>query len=197
MSGKAARWPFPERVPFQGLAVDLEPLGTEHVPELWDRAAGADRSFDYLRYGPFASERELHDQVLELAGRADQPFWVVKPKSSGRAEGWLSLCDIFPDDGAIEIGSIWFAPSLQRTRAATEAIFLLMAYAMGDLAINGWSGAACMPTKRRGMRRRAMVLSPKAIGGDRRSSKGVAGIRYGTRLSRTSGRRDTRPSAPG
>lgn len=36
-------------------------------------------------------------------------------------------------DGAIEIGSIWFAPSLQRTRAATEAIFLLMRYAMDGL----------------------------------------------------------------
>jgi hypothetical protein len=119
---------LPERVPFHGLAVDLEPLGLQHVLELWDGADGAERSFDYLRYGPFASEQELRDRVVELAGRSYQPFWVVKPKSSGLAEGWLSLCDIFPDDGAIEIGSIWFAPSLQRTRAATEAVFLLMAY---------------------------------------------------------------------
>jgi RimJ/RimL family protein N-acetyltransferase len=86
-----------------------------------------------LRYGPFASERELLDQVRELAGRADQPFWTVRPRSTGHATGWLSLCDIFPNDGAIEIGSIWFGPSLQRTRAATEAVFLLMAYAMDDL----------------------------------------------------------------
>ncbi len=133
MTAKAVRWPFPERRPFHGRAVDLEPLASEHVPELWRCANGADRSFEYLRYGPFASERELLAQALELAGRAEQPFWAVRPKSSGLAEGWLSLCDIFPDDGAIEIGSIWFAPSLQRTRAATEAIFLLMAYAMGDL----------------------------------------------------------------
>ena len=49
------------------------------------------------------------------------------------AQGWLSLCDIYPADGAIEIGAIWFSPALQRTRAATEAIFLLMRYAMDDL----------------------------------------------------------------
>ncbi len=70
---------------------------------------------------------------MELAARADQPFWAVRPNSSGATQGWLSLCDIYPADGAIEIGSIWFSPTLQRTRAATEAIFLLMQHAMDEL----------------------------------------------------------------
>jgi RimJ/RimL family protein N-acetyltransferase len=86
-----------------------------------------------LRYGPFASESELLGRVMELAGRADQPFWAVRPETSGVAEGWLSLCDIYPADGTIEIGSNWFSPALQRTRASTEAIFLLMQYAMDEL----------------------------------------------------------------
>lgn len=34
-----------------------------------------------------------------------------------------------PEHGVIEIGHIWFAPALQRTRAATEAIYLLSRYA--------------------------------------------------------------------
>jgi hypothetical protein len=33
----------------------------------------------------------------------------------------------------IEIGGIWFSPNLQRTRAATEALFLLLSYAMDEL----------------------------------------------------------------
>ncbi|MFP6710013.1 MAG: GNAT family protein [Alphaproteobacteria bacterium] len=33
----------------------------------------------------------------------------------------------------IEIGGIWFAPDMQRTRAATEALFLMLDYAMTDL----------------------------------------------------------------
>ena len=111
----------------------LEPLGPEHADELWFAAQGADASFGYLRYGPFASQGELLAQVMELAGRADQPFWAIRPRDSGVAQGWLSLCDIYPADGAIEIGSIWFSPALQRTRAATEAIFLLMQYAMDQL----------------------------------------------------------------
>ena len=126
-------WPLPERLPFQGRSVRLEPLSREHAVELWHSAQGAERTWDYLRYGPFASESELLGQVTELAERAYQPFWAIRPQSSGVAQGWLSLCDIYPEDGAIEIGSIWFSPALQRTRAATEAIFLLMQYAMDEL----------------------------------------------------------------
>jgi RimJ/RimL family protein N-acetyltransferase len=113
--------------------VRLEPLSRDHAVELWRSTEGAERTWDFLRYGPFASENELFGQVMELAGRAYQPFWAVRPQGSGLAQGWLSLCDIYPEDGAIEIGSIWFSPALQRTRAATEAVFLLMQYAMDEL----------------------------------------------------------------
>jgi RimJ/RimL family protein N-acetyltransferase len=113
--------------------VRLEPLSNVHAVELWRSAEGAGRSWDYLRYGPFAAESELREQLTELAARADQPFWAIRPETSGVAQGWLSLCDIYPQDGAIEIGSIWFSPALQRTRAGTEAIFLLMRYAMDEL----------------------------------------------------------------
>ena len=41
--------------------------------------------------------------------------------------------DIQPGNGVIEIGYIWFAPSLQRTRAATEAMYLMLNHAMTDL----------------------------------------------------------------
>jgi RimJ/RimL family protein N-acetyltransferase len=126
-------WPLPERIPFQGRSVSLEPLSGEHTAELWRSVQGDERSWDYLRYGPFTSESELLEQVIELAGRENQPFWAVRPKASGIAEGWISLCDIYPEDGAIEIGSIWFSSALQRTRASTEAVFLLMQYAMDEL----------------------------------------------------------------
>ena len=130
---RTSPWPFPERIPFRGRSVRLEPLGPNHAAELWLSTEGAERSWDYLRYGPFASESELLAEVIELAGRTDQPFWAVRPEITGVFQGRLSLCDIYPADGAIEIGSIWFSPALQRTRAATEAIFLLMQYAMDEL----------------------------------------------------------------
>jgi RimJ/RimL family protein N-acetyltransferase len=38
-----------------------------------------------------------------------------------------------PEHGVIEIGHIWFAPRLQRTRAATEAIYLMARHSFDDL----------------------------------------------------------------
>ena len=40
---------------------------------------------------------------------------------------------ITPEFGVIEIGNIWFGPTLQRTAAATEAIYLLARHAFDDL----------------------------------------------------------------
>jgi RimJ/RimL family protein N-acetyltransferase len=40
---------------------------------------------------------------------------------------------ITPEHGVIEIGHIWFASALQRTRQATEAIYLLARHAFDDL----------------------------------------------------------------
>lgn len=125
--------PFPERMPHHGRVVSLEPLQASHLGELWDASLDAKQSWSYLRYGPFPTIDALASQIADFSGRAEQPFWAVRPLSSGAAEGWLSLCDIYPADAAIEIGSVWFSPRLQRTRASTEAIFLLMKHAFDDL----------------------------------------------------------------
>jgi RimJ/RimL family protein N-acetyltransferase len=74
----------------------------------------------------------MYDIVVQLIGRGEQPFWAVRHAATGQASGWISLCDIYPVDGAIEIGSSWFSPVIQRTRASTEAVFLLMRYAFDE-----------------------------------------------------------------
>lgn len=124
---------FPERCVHRGSHVALEPLGQAHLHELWEAATGAEASWSFLRYGPPATIEDLSALITDLSSRDDQPFWAARPHSSGRVEGWLSLCDIYPADAAIEIGSIWFSPRLQRSRAATEAIYLLIRHAMDDL----------------------------------------------------------------
>jgi RimJ/RimL family protein N-acetyltransferase len=103
------------------------------VHELWEATPGSEASFIHLRYGPFCTVEALAETIRDLSGRRDQPFWTVRPRTSGRAEGWLSLCDVYPADATIEIGSIWFSPRLRRTRAATEAVFLLMRHVFDDL----------------------------------------------------------------
>jgi RimJ/RimL family protein N-acetyltransferase len=125
-------WPMPEKIEHRGRYVILDPLTADHADLLWPSAAAAGESFTYLRYGPFSRVAELRALLADLSSRGDQPFWRVVPEA-GDGQGWLSLCDISRRDGSIEIGSIWFSPTLQGTRSAREAIFLLMCHAMDDL----------------------------------------------------------------
>ncbi len=124
-----AHWQFPAKDVLHGQYVRLEPLSLDHHADLWAAVKSAPDSFAYLRYGPFKTNAALTDLLLDLSSRDKQPFWAVLDQT-GKAHGWLSICDVYQDDGAFEIGSIWFAPSLQGTREAREAIFLLMCLGM-------------------------------------------------------------------
>jgi len=55
------------------------------------------------------------------------------PLPGERPLGQAAYLRIVPDHGSIEIGNIWFGPPLQRTTAATEAIYLLARHAFDDL----------------------------------------------------------------
>lgn len=129
----AAPRPLPARVPIRGQHVVLEPLHRRHAAELWRATQGADESFTHMGYGPFASQAALAGFVADFAALHDPMVWAARPVATGDVSGWLALMDMQPRNAAIELGSIWFAPRMQRTRAATEALFLLMKLAMDDL----------------------------------------------------------------
>lgn len=127
--------PLPARIPHRGQAVSLEPLAVRHAEELWN-AAGTDARGDgwaYLGYGPFADADAMRRHVASFAAQHDPMPWAIRPHSTGSIAGWLTLMEMQPANAAIELGHIWFSPRLQRTRAATEAMFLLMRHAMDDL----------------------------------------------------------------
>ena len=127
--------PLPARVTPEGGSAVLEPLGLGHAAELWAaaQAPGAEAGWAYLGYGPFADEAAMRRHVAAFAVQHDPMAWAVRPRRSGTADGWLTLMEISPADSAIELGHIWFSPRMQRSRAATEAMFLLMRHAMDDL----------------------------------------------------------------
>lgn len=125
--------PLPARTPLSGTHVVLEPLHRRHVAELYAATAKADASFTYMPYGPFASRNDIEKQISMMASGHDPLFWAIRPVVSGLASGWLSLMDIQPAHASIELGHIWMSPRLQRTRAATEAMFLLLKRAADEL----------------------------------------------------------------
>jgi RimJ/RimL family protein N-acetyltransferase len=125
--------PLPERRTHEGRYVVLEPLAPAHIDDLWAAAADSDSSWTHLRFGPFPSKQLFAETVAELMAREGQPFWAIRARDNDGAQGWLSYCDIAQRDQAIEIGQIWFSPALQQTRAATEAVYLLMDHAFSVL----------------------------------------------------------------
>ena len=71
--------------------------------------------------------------MADFSTTHDPIAWAVRPVATGEVTGWLTLMEIQPKNAAIELGNIWFGPKMQRTRAATEAMYLLLKLAADDL----------------------------------------------------------------
>lgn len=152
--------PLPARVPLRGRHVVLEPLHPRHVDDLWDAAQGpeADRSWDYVGFGPFPSRDAMAAFVADAASVHDPMTWAVRPVSTGAVSGLVSLLDIQPRHASVEVG-LWFAPRMQRTRAGTEAILLLLRLAADDLGYRRlvWNCNALNAASRRAAERLGFV----------------------------------------
>jgi RimJ/RimL family protein N-acetyltransferase len=65
-------------------------------------------------------------ELLAWAQTSEDPlFFALAPLPDEQPAGLASYLRITPEFGVIEIGHIWFGTPLQRTSAATEAIYLL------------------------------------------------------------------------
>lgn len=128
-----ANWsppPAPPKAPAEGLYVRLEPLDPDlHAEALFAANAGADEMWDYMPCGPFADFAAYRAWMEAEALGDDQLFYALVDRADGRAKGVASYLRINPAHGSIEVGNIAFSPSIQRTRAATEAMYLMMARA--------------------------------------------------------------------
>ncbi len=129
--------PRPERRTHEGRYARVEPLdAAAHAGALFAASHGdaqRERIWDYLPYGPFASAAEFRAHLSAQESSEDPLFFAIRPHSRDRVAGLASLMSIEPDHRSIEIGHIWLGPDLQRTPAATEALFLLIAHALDDL----------------------------------------------------------------
>ncbi|MBB5223273.1 RimJ/RimL family protein N-acetyltransferase [Amaricoccus macauensis] len=115
----------PQPTRLDGISVRLEPLVPAHAPALFAANRESDAIWDYLPYGPFGEEAEYVAWVTSVAGKADPMFFTVIDTATGLPGGVMSFLRITPASGSIEVGHICLAPRLQRTRAASEAIYLM------------------------------------------------------------------------
>lgn len=123
---------LPDVARIQGRWARLERLDAEaHARGLHEAFAGHDRLWDYLPYGPF-SYVAYHRWAKEMAPKADPQFWTIFDRESETPGGVASWLRITPEHGVIEVGHICLSPAIQRRRAATEAMFLMMDWAFSS-----------------------------------------------------------------
>jgi RimJ/RimL family protein N-acetyltransferase len=125
----------PPRTPMPGRLCRLEPLSAAHADGLFEANALANdsRNWTYLPYGPFTS-RDAYRAWVEASARQEDPVFhaIIDPR--GRPMGVASFLRIDRPNGVIEIGHLNFSPLMQRSAAATEAIFLLLKRAFDELS---------------------------------------------------------------
>ncbi|MDP7569578.1 MAG: GNAT family protein [Arenicellales bacterium] len=91
------------------------------------------RNWTYLPQGPFENYAEFYIWLSDMAKLDDPFFFAIIDGESQTSVGIASYLRITPPAGSIEVGYIHYSPLLQRTPAATEAMYLMMeqAFALG------------------------------------------------------------------
>ncbi len=118
----------PPRTPIEGRYCRIEPIDPErHAAQLFEAISDDQdgRTWTYMGYGPFATLPEYRAWMKATCLGDDPLFHAIIDTASGKAVGVASYLRIDPKFGVIETGHIHYAPRLQRTRAATEAMYLL------------------------------------------------------------------------
>ena len=134
----------PERKTIEGRCAKLVPISESHIPSLYRHLCDAANAsvWAYMWVGPFDSEDEFGAYIRSIIGSENPVYYTVVTTQAlpGPAEvpaetavGYLSLGRIDPPNRSVEVGDVTFSACVQRTTAATEALYLAMRYAVEDL----------------------------------------------------------------
>ncbi|OGM40040.1 hypothetical protein ABOM_011472 [Aspergillus bombycis] len=124
----------PSAVSLEGRTVLLVRLSPAHADQLFSLVGGDDetkaRLWTYMMDGPWNTIEAFRDVVKAKSTSTDPFFFAIKDATTCRVVGQISLMSIVPEHLRVEIGSVLFSPDLQRSTGATEAVYLLVQYAL-------------------------------------------------------------------
>jgi RimJ/RimL family protein N-acetyltransferase len=148
--------PHPQPVTLTGRTVTLEPLDAEkHTAALWQAIHGHDELWNWMFDGPFTDESAFRTAIAAKQTAPGFLFFAIIPASTDQAAGVASYLRIEPAHGVIEVGNIVFSPALQRTTAATEAMYLMARHVFEDLGYRRYEwkcNALNQPSRRTALR---------------------------------------------
>ena len=107
----------------------LEPINTnKHLKDLFNNFS-LDRTkmlWTYMPTGPFKNISSLKNYLISDKLTGNPFFYAIYSKRLKSFCGLATYLRIKPEIGTIEVGYITYAPNLQRTVEATEAMYLMM-----------------------------------------------------------------------
>ncbi|MCS6931644.1 MAG: GNAT family N-acetyltransferase [Acetobacteraceae bacterium] len=123
------------RATLAGRHVTLDALSPDDADALFaaTQGPGTEALWQYLREPPCPDRAAFAAQIADKAASADPLFFAIR--RGGTAVGHAALMRMDVPNRVIEIGHILFAPALQRTPAATEAIRLLLGHVFDTLGM--------------------------------------------------------------
>jgi RimJ/RimL family protein N-acetyltransferase len=86
-----------------------------------------------MTQGPHAGAAAMIESLERWRQAETAVLLAIVPADTGRAAGWASYMRTKPVHGVIEVGNVVFSPGLQRTRAATEAMYLMAGHVFDTL----------------------------------------------------------------
>jgi RimJ/RimL family protein N-acetyltransferase len=149
-------WPQDSNEVITGKHVTLEPLKEHHIDSLFPSVSGEAHAYlwDWMPSGPFYELADFQLYIKRCAESKDVCFWAVRDGNTGQVVGHTSFLRIDAANACVEIGHIMYAPSLQKTTAATEIWYLLAerAFASGFRRLEWKCNAANKPSRRAALR---------------------------------------------
>ena len=155
-------WTTPKRPDqriLSGKYCRVEPLDLDRHSEALFNANCLDkegRIWVYMPYGPFDCLNSYRDWMKQTCFNDDPFFYSIIDCRTDSAVGIASYLRIDPGNGSIEVGHINYSPLLQKSIAATEAMYLLMknAFEMGyrryEWKCNSLNEGSCSAARRLG-----------------------------------------------
>ncbi len=129
----------PQPIPqlFDGQFIRLTPLDVAaDVEELFAISHSDDETrklWHYMPRGPFADAQDQAAFLREWQATPNVVAFTVRDVATQFLLGSISIMSIRAEHGVAELGNIWYAPSAQRTKANTEACYLLLRHCFEDL----------------------------------------------------------------
>jgi RimJ/RimL family protein N-acetyltransferase len=121
--------PSPPRATMEGMYCRLESLSPVRDAADLFTALSTDttgRLWTYLSYGPFDTLASFRHWMDGTCCGDDPLFFTIIRRKDEKPLGVASYLRISPASGSIEVGHLAFAPALQRSKTATEAMYLMM-----------------------------------------------------------------------